>query len=252
MLHWPDSMLTYVGGMNVLLSSDAFGQHYTTSQFFNDEVDTCILYQEALKYYANILTPYSRLIAPKVKQLMSMDVPIEMIAPGHGLIWRENPMQIVDQYLKWADAYNEGHVMVLYDTMWGNTEKMAHSIADGLAESGVPYKIVCASNYDVSDLVVEAFIAKGILVGSSTINNGMLSEIVAVLDTFKGMRFCGKKAAAFGSYGWSGEASKLATEMLKAGRFEVVMDPLRVLFTPDEQGLADCHQFGLEFGKALN
>lgn len=251
MLHWPDSMMTYVSGANVLLSNDAFGQHYATSEFFNDEVDQCILYDEALKYYANILTPFGRLIQPKVNQLSGLNVPIDMIAPSHGLIWRTDPMQIVNKYLEWADAYHEGHVLILYDTMWGNTEKMAHAIAAGVEQAGVPYKVLRTNKLPKSDIVTEVFKAKGILMGSSTMNNTVLSDIAGLVNEFKGMRFRGKHAAAFGSYGWSGEAPKIASKLLQEAKFNVKLEPLRILFTPDAEQLERCRRFGNQFAISL-
>ena len=251
MLHWPDTMMTYVSGMNVLLSNDAFGQHYATSEYFNDEVDQFALYDEALKYYANILTPFGRLIPAKIKQLLDLNVPIDMIAPSHGLIWRDNPMQIVDQYLEWAKGYNDGSILILFDTMWGNTEKMAQAIAEGVAKAGVSYKVITADKLPHSDIVTEAFKAKGILMGSSTINNTMLGEIISLINEFKGMRFTGKHAAAFGSYGWSGEAPKLADQMLKDAKFKVEIEPLKVLFTPNEEQLEQCHKFGYDFAMSI-
>jgi flavorubredoxin len=136
MLHWPDSMATYVSGANVLLSNDAFGQHYASPHMFNDEVDQCELYQEAQKYYANILTPFSKLVKNKIKEITALNLPIEMIAPSHGVIWRDNPLQIVEKYDQWASDYHEGKVIVIYDSMWGATKKMALAIARGVERKG--------------------------------------------------------------------------------------------------------------------
>jgi len=142
MLHWPDSMATFVAGSNVLLSNDAFGQHYASPYLYNDQVDQGELFQEAIKYYANILTPFSRQARAKIKEVLDLNLPIEMIAPSHGIIWRDNPLQIVYKYQQWAGDYSEGTAVVLYDSMWGATKKMALSIAKGLGNRGVGAKVL--------------------------------------------------------------------------------------------------------------
>ena len=161
MLHWPDSLLTYVKGANVVFSNDAFGQHYSGAGFFNDEVDTCELYQEAIKYYANILLPYSALVKKKIEQIKSMDLKIDMIAPAHGVIWRNNPIQIIDKYYEWCQNYKEDFVSIVYDTMYDSTKKMAEAIGDGLIKSGVKVKLFNASTTDRSDLITELFKSRG-------------------------------------------------------------------------------------------
>ncbi|MFZ3171172.1 MAG: anaerobic nitric oxide reductase flavorubredoxin [Carboxydocellales bacterium] len=251
MLHWPDSMATYLKGANVLLSNDAFGQHYATSKMFNDEVDECALYQEAIKYYANILTPFSHLVKNKIEQIKSLNLPIDMIAPSHGVIWRHEPLQIVEKYYQWAQEYHDNSVVIAYDTMWEGTKKMAQAIGEGLAEQGVVVKLFNVAKKDKNDVITEMFKAKGILLGSSTINNGILSGLAALLEEIKGLKFKNKVAAAFGSYGWSGEGVKIITQRLEEAKLQVVEDGIKFTYQPDQAELAQCKEFGKRFAAHL-
>ncbi len=244
MLHWPDSMATYVTGANVLLSNDAFGQHYVAPHLFNDEVDQAELWQEALKYYANILTPFSDLVKKKIDEIKSLGLPIDMIAPSHGVIWRDNPMQIVEKYAEWADGYHEGTVVVLYDTMWGATRKMAMAIARGVERKGLGARLINIGKSDRSDVMVEIFKARAVVLGSSTINRGLLADAAAVLEMMRGLRFKGKIGAAFGSYGWSGESPKVIEERLAEAGVELVAEALRVKHDPTEEDLRACESLG--------
>lgn len=247
MLHWPDSMATYVTGANVLLSNDAFGQHYASPYMFNDQVDQGELYQEAIKYYANILTPFSRMVKAKLKELAGLNLAIDMIAPSHGIIWRDNPMQIIEKYDQWAGDYHEGTVAILYDSMWGATRKMAQAIAKGLRNKGVGAKLLHTGRRDKNDVITEAFKAKGIIVGSSTINKVMLSSTAEILEIIKGLQFKNKVGAAFGSYGWSGESIKLVENRLKESGLEIVMDGIRAQYNPTPEDLKSCETFGESF-----
>ncbi|TYO95359.1 anaerobic nitric oxide reductase flavorubredoxin [Desulfallas thermosapovorans] len=251
MLHWPDSMATYVAGASVLLSNDAFGQHYASPYLFNDLVDQGELFQEALKYYANILTPFSDLVKRKISEIKSLNLPIDMIAPSHGIIWRENPLQIVEKYELWASGYHEGTALVLYDTMWGATKKMALSIAKGLENKGVGSKVFNLAKIDKNDVVTEIFKAKGVIVGSSTINKGILSATAAILEIVKGLRFKDKVGGAFGSYGWSGESPKLVEEHLRDAGFEILLDPVKMKYDPTPEDLKECEAFGEQFAAAM-
>lgn len=253
MLHWPDTMFTYLTGENILFSNDAFGQHYASESLYNDKVDNFELYHEALKYYANILTPFSPQVTRKIQEVLALNLPLEMICPSHGIIWRDNPSQIVEQYLKWADKYQENQITIIYDTMWEATRKMAEGIARGIqkVDPQVRIKLYNAAKEDKNDILTEVFRSKAILVGSSTINNGHLHSIAGLLEMIRGFRFKEKKAAAFGSYGWSGEAVKQISESLDKAGFALVNDGLRTMWSPDEQALAECVSFGEEFAKAL-
>jgi anaerobic nitric oxide reductase flavorubredoxin len=251
MLHWPDSMLTYVKGANLVLSNDAFGQHYSPASLFNDEVDDCELYQEALKYYANILTPYSALVKKKIEQIKALNLPIDMIAPSHGVIWRTNPMQIVEKYYEWSQDYNEGDVVIIYDTMYDATATMAHSIGEGLLKNNVKYKMYNAATTDRSDLITEIFKAKGVIIGSCTVNNTVLRAISSLLDDIKGLRFKNKVGAGFGSFGWSGEAQKIISSDLEKAGMRVPLEPIQVKYRPTEEELNRCIEFGESFAKSL-
>jgi flavorubredoxin len=251
MLHWPDSMMTYMSGENILFSNDAFGQHYASELMYNDKVDREELYNEAIKYYANILTPFSKFVVKKIEEVVSLNIPINMICPSHGIIWKEDPLQIVTQYMEWAKGYQENQITIIYDTMWNGTRRMAEVIAEGIksVDKDVVIKIYNSAKKDKNDIITEVFKSKMILVGSSTINNGILSSTAAILEMIKGLKFINKKAAAFGAYGWSGEGNKIITEQLKEAKFEVLNDGIKALWNPDEDALEQCRKFGEELVK---
>ncbi len=249
MLHWPDSMFTYLTGDEVLFSNDGFGQHLASEFLFNDLVDQAELYQEAIKYYANILTPFSPMVTRKIKEVLGLNLPLDMICTSHGVIWRDNPVQIVEKYLEWADNYQENQITILYDTMWNSTRIMAEAIATGIreADSEVTVKLYNLAKTDKNDAITEIFRSKAILLGSSTINNGILVSVAALLEEMKGMKFKNKKAGAFGSYGWSGEAVKLLSAKLADAGFAVVNEGIRVLWAPADEAAKNCREFGRTF-----
>jgi len=251
MLHWPDSMFCYLAGENILFSNDAFGQHYASEHMYNDLVDQDELYREAIKYYANILTPFNKLVTAKINELAALNLPVDLICPSHGVIWRKEPMQIVNKYLQWAADYQENQVTVIYDTMWDGTRRVAEAIVSGIKKVNetVNIKLYNAARSDINDIVTELFKSKTVVVGSPTINKVMLHSISALLEMVKGLQFKGKKGAAFGCYGWSGESVKLITEKLGDCGFEVVNDGLKILWNPDESALAAAVEFGAEIGK---
>ncbi|MBW6464163.1 MAG: MBL fold metallo-hydrolase, partial [Firmicutes bacterium] len=191
MLHWPDSMFCYLTGDNILFPNDAFGQHFATELMYNDLVDQCELYGEAIKYYANILTPFSKLVTAKIKEVVGLNLPVEMICPSHGVIWRDDPLQIVNKYAEWADDYQENQVTIIYDTMWDGTRRAAEAIAAGIKEANgsIAIKLFNAARADTNDIITEVFKAKGIVVGSPTINKGVLESIASLMDKNKGMQF---------------------------------------------------------------
>ena len=253
MLHWPDTMFSYLTGENILFSNDAFGQHYATESLYNDTVDQGELLAEALKYYANILTPFSTFVTRKIHEVLGLKLSVSMICPSHGVIWRDDPSWSVEQYLKWADNYQENQITLVYDTMWNSTRKMAEAIADGIrqTDSAVRVKLMNSAKQDKNDVISEVFRSKAVLVGSPTINNGYLFSVGGILEMMKGLKFKKKKAAAFGSYGWSGEAVKQLTKALGDGGFEVVNEGHRALWVPDETELAACREYGKQFTEAL-
>jgi flavorubredoxin len=213
---------------------------------YNDQVDRCELYQECIKYYANILTPFSRQVGRKIEEFVGLKLPVEMICPSHGVIWRQEPLQIVNQYAAWADNYQENQVTIIYDTMWNSTRQMAEKIAEGIrtTDPAVTVKLYNAARSDSNDIITEVFRSKAILVGSPTINRGILSSAAAILEEIKGLAFKGKKAAAFGSYGWSGEGVKLIGGTLKEAGFELISEGLRTLWHPDDSSLVSCFALG--------
>ena len=172
MLHWPDSMFNYLTGDNILFSNDAFGQHFASENMFNDLVDEAEVYQEAIKYYANILTPFSKLVAKKIEEVLSLGLPVDMICPSHGIIWRKDPLQIVKKYQEWAGDYQENQVTIIYDTMWNGTRRMAETIASGIKESNsdITVKLYNSARSDTNDIITEIFKSKAILMGSPTVN----------------------------------------------------------------------------------
>lgn len=246
MLHWPDTMFCYLTGENILFSNDAFGQHYASEYMFNDLVDQNELMMECIKYYANILTPFSFMVARKIKEVLALGLPVDIICTSHGVIWRREPTRIVEQYLKWADDYQENQISILYDTMWNGTRIMAEHIARGIrqVDTDVNVKLFNVAHSDKNDVITEVFKSKGILVGSPTINRGILTAVAGILEEISGLKFKGKKAAAFGCYGWSGESVKILNRRLEEAGFQVVDDGLRAQWNPDGEAVKACEDFG--------
>lgn len=240
MLHWPDSMATYLTGDNILFSNDAFGQHYAVEELFNDKSDQCLLYKEAMKYFANILNPFAPILIKKLEEIGNLKLPIEMIAPSHGAIWREDPLQIVNKYAEWAAAYQEDQVTVVYDTMWEGTAKLAHAIADELHTQSpeTVVKVFNLAKADKNEVMTEIFKSRAIAVGSPTVSNSYLSSVAGWLEFLKQLKFKDKKAAAFGCYGWSGEGVKLLQEKLREAGFTVVDEHVRSQWNPEETDFA--------------
>lgn len=253
MLHWPDSMFEYLTEDNILFSNDAFGQHYASEFMFNDLVDQDELFKECIKYYANILTPFSLLVMKKINQFLELSLPLDMICTSHGVIWRDNPAQIVEKYMQWADEYQENQVTLVYDTMWDGTRIMAEHIAQGIRESNpeINVKLFNAARKDKNDIITEVFKSKAILIGSPTINRGISTSMAALMEEIKGLGFKNKKAAAFGTYGWSGESVKVLGNLLEKSGFEVINDGLKVLWNPDEESKEKSIQFGKSFTDSI-
>ncbi len=253
MLHWPDSMATYLTQDNILFSNDAFGQHYATEKLFNDLVDQCELYNECIKYYANILTPFSSILKKKLAEVLSFGLQIDVIATSHGVIWRDNPVQIVEKYAKWADDYQENQISVIYDTMWNGTKELAERIAEGigLADKDVTVKLFNLAKNDDNDVITEVFKSKTVVVGSPTVGNSVLHSVAGFMHLMKGLKFKNKKAAAFGCYGWSGEGTKVITESMKNAGFELIDEEgLRNQWNPSESVKEEAVRFGMKVAKA--
>ena len=240
MLHWPDSMATYLTEDNILFSMDAFGQHIAVAELFNDRADQAELYHEAIKYYANILNPFSPMVAKKLPELAALNLPIDIIAPSHGVIWRDDPMQIVDKYAQWSADYKEDRITVVYDTMWEGTAKIAHAIAEeiGRQSPDTVVKVYKIPTSDKTEVMTDVFRSKAVAVGSPTAVNGILSSVGGWLDYARELKFKGKKAAAFGCYGWSGESVKILQTKLAEIGFNVIEENVRANWKPGEADLA--------------
>jgi flavorubredoxin len=250
MLHWPDSMFTYLNEEKILFSSDAFGQHYAGFEKFDDGMVDDIM-PHARKYFANILLPYAPLILKLVEQVTAMGLDIRMICPDHGILWRKDPGKIIDAYVRWSRQDTVRKAVVVYDTMWHSTEKMAHAIARGLSEQGVVVHPMHLRKWHRSDIMTEVLDAKAVVIGSPTLNNGMFPTLGDFLTYMKGLKPKNKIGAAFGSYGWSGEAVKLVTQELEAMKFEMIDPGMKVQYVPDETALAACFELGKKIGQAI-
>lgn len=253
MLHWPDSMASYLTGDNILFSNDAFGQHYATEKLFNDLVDQCELFYECIKYYANIITPFSAILRKKLAEVLSLNLQIDIIATSHGVIWRDDPMQIVEKYAKWADDYQENQISIIYDTMWNGTKELAERIAEGigLADKDVTVKVFNLAKNDDNDVITEVFKSKTVVVGSPTVGNSVLHSVAGFMHMMKGLKFKNKKAAAFGCYGWSGEGTKVILDSMKNAGFELIDEEgLRNQWNPSESIKEEAVRFGMKIAKA--
>ena len=251
MLHWPDSMFSYIPEDRLLISSDAFGQHWATTERFDDELDLSILLSHAAKYYANILLPYSNLVRKLLSQVREMDLKVDMIAPDHGVIWRRNPGKILECYDEWSQQRSKVKALVIYDTMWHSTEMMAKAIVDGLVQEGVSVQLFDLATNHRSDIITELLNAGALVIGSSTLNNGMLPRMADLLHYMKGLRPANKIGAAFGSYGWSGEGVKLINAIMEEMKFTVIDPGINVQYVPGHDDLRRCVELGHKVAKAL-
>jgi flavorubredoxin len=245
MLHWPDSMHTYLKEEHILFSNDAFGQHIATSGRFDDEVTDNIM-EEAAIYYANILMPFNSRILKYVDLLGSLGLEIDMIAPSHGVIWRSNPSEIIEAYVKWASGKTVPKVIIIYDTMWKSTEMMANAIAEGVRAAGVEAKLFHLRKNDWSLLMKELMEAPVFALGSPTMHNGLFYTVGGFLTYMTGFHPKDKKAMAFGSYGWGGGAVKQIEAALERVRIERVADSLQVRFKPFSEDLRQCREAGIK------
>jgi len=249
MLHWPDSMFCYLTSDNILFSNDAFGQHFCSELLFNDLVDQHELYREAIKYYANILTPFSHLVIKKIDEIVKLNLPVDYICTSHGIVWRENPLQIVTKYAEWAAGYQENQITVIYDTMYGGTRSIAEKIVEGIvsADKDINVKLYNAATNDKNNIITEIFKSKAILIGSPTVNNGIMFSIAGLLELIKGLKFKNKKAASFGCFGWHDTSTKIIANSLCDAGFEIVADPIKSKWNPDSDVLTKSFEFGEEF-----
>jgi anaerobic nitric oxide reductase flavorubredoxin len=252
MLHWPDSMFTYLKEDCVLMPNDGFGQHYASYKRFDDEdghID--IIMDEAAKYFANILMPLAPLIPSLLKKVEKMGIPIDLIAPSHGIIWRSHIDKIIGAYANWSTGVADNRVLVIYDSMWGSTEAMAKAICEGLSSVGVENRLMHLRKNHYSDVIKEVLTAKVLVIGSPTINEGMFPSVAQFLSYLKGLHPLKKKGVAFGSYGWGGEAIQQVSNEMKAAGIGILEEGIGVVYVPGEQDLESCVQLGRRLAEAV-
>ncbi len=250
MVHWPDSMFTYAKEDKILFSSDGFGQHYAGLERFDDEIGDAIM-PHAKKYFANILLLYAPLILKLVQKVQAMGLPIDMILPDHGILWRKDPMKIVKAYVEWSEQKPKRKALVIYDTMWHSTQSMAEAIVEELGQQGVEARPMHLRTSHRSDILTEVVDAGALLIGSPTLNNNLFPTVSDILTYLKGLKPLNKVGAAFGSYGWSGEAVKLITKEMEEMKFKVVDPGVRVQFVPDQEALDACRELARKVAKEL-
>ena len=251
MVHWPDSMFTYLKEDKILFASDGFGQHYAGHEKFDDQIGDEIMWH-AKKYFANILLLYSPLILKLLDKVTELGLEIDMICPDHGIIWRKDPGKIISAYAKWANQESEKKAVIIYDTMWQSTEQMAEAIASGLYKEGINVRPMHLRRCHRSDIMTEVIDARAVIMGSPTLNNGPFPTISDFLTYMKGLKPKNKIGAAFGSYGWSGEAVKLISKELEAMKFDLVDSGIKIQYVPDQEDLNACIEFGKKIGQAVN
>jgi flavorubredoxin len=251
MLHWPDSMMSYLTEDKILFSSDAFGQHWATSERFDDEVGAGELFAHAAKYYANILLLYSPLVQKLIAKFAEAGIEPAMIAPDHGIIWRKDVAGIVSAYGKWSRQESLKKALIIYDTMWEATGQMAIAIGEGLRQEGFDFKLFNLKYNHRSDIMTEVLDAGALLIGSATINNGIMPALADMLTYMKGLKPHGKVGAAFGSYGWSGEAVKHISETMREMGITLVGEGLRVKYTPKKEDLEKCVELGRQTARTV-
>lgn len=232
MLHWPDNMVTYCPEEKILFSNDAFGQHFTSSKHFDDEVDILQVFHDAKGYYANILMPFGSQAKKALSVVEGLD--IDMIAPSHGIVWRKYIKQILELYQLYADGATEDIALVIYDTMWHSTQHMAHSIAEGFDRRGTKVLLMGLQETALSDIITEVLTARYLVIGSPTLNNNIMPNVGALLTYLKGLAPKGKKGFAFGSYGWGGQSIGLVNQALEEMGVAIIMEPVKINYIPSD------------------
>ncbi|MBM3331342.1 FprA family A-type flavoprotein [candidate division WOR-3 bacterium] len=244
MLHWPDSMISYLHEDELVFSQDGFGMHLATPRLFADENDPAVMLYEGKKYYANILLPYSPLVLKLLDRIRLLGISIRTIAPDHGPVWRKDLGTLLGWYARWAEQKPENRAVLAHDSMWQSTAMMARSMADGLREGGTDVAVIPMSCMSRSDVMTELLCAGAFLVGSPTLNNGMFPTVADVLTYAKGLKPRNLIGAAFGSHGWSGEACAQIETALREMGVEIALPAMRLKFVPDAAALDQCREFG--------
>jgi flavorubredoxin len=247
MVHWPDSMVTYIPHDKLLLPNDAFGQHIASEERFDDEFDWGILKEEAAKYYGNIVMPYGDQVKKALEVLSTLE--IDMIAPSHGIIWRSNIPDIINEYQKWANYETENKALIVYDSMWGSTEKLAYALCEGIEETGIPVKIRSLNNTHISDIITDLISSKFVLLGSPTLNNTMLPTMGGFLTYLKGLRPRNRIGFVFGSYGWGGQAVGEIEKILNGLSWELPIESININFIPEQNDLKKAKEIGKKLVK---
>lgn len=252
MLHWPDSMVSYIPEQKILFSQDGFGMHLATDRIFADQNDSAVVEQEMRKYFANILLLYAPQVLKLLEELPKLNLAIDVIATDHGPIWRGEQLgRPLELYKKWASQVPENRAVVVYSTMWHSTEKMATAIADGLRSAGTQVKVMSLEANTRSDVATEILCAGALVVGSPTINNQMYPAVADVLCYLKGLRPKNLLGAAFGSFGWSGEAVAQINEQFAAMKLELAAEGLKLKYVPSDADLEKCFGYGAAIGAVL-
>jgi flavorubredoxin len=249
MVHWPDSMVTYVPNDKILFPNDAFGQHIAGSIRFDDEIDWGIIHEEAAKYYANIVMPYGEHVKKALDLLAEMQ--INIIAPSHGIIWRKNIPEILKEYNKWATYTTENKALIVYDSMWGSTEKMAYKLAEGIEEVGIHATIRNLKTSHISDVMTDVLTTKLIIIGSPTMNNSMLPSIGGFLTYLKGLRPRNRVGFAFGSYGWGGQAVGEIENKLQELKWDLPEKSIKLNYIPNDEEFIYLMKIGNNLGRYL-
>lgn len=240
MLHWPDNMVTYCPEEKILFSNDAFGQHLASSQRFDDEIPLSTVLEEAKRYYGNILMCYNSQAKRAWELISKLD--ISLIAPSHGIIWRSHISEILDAYAVWSSNAPKDGALVIYDSMWHSTEKIARVICEAFGDSGMPAHLYDLKENHPSDIVPELLSSRYIAVGSPTLNRQMLPTVAGFLCYLKGLSPGSRDALAFGSFGWDGQSIGLVEKELSGCGFRLLTDSIKVHYRPAPEQLAAIYQ----------
>ena len=255
MLHWPDSMITYLAGENILFTQDAFGQHIASSSRFDDEFiseySEAVLDDAVIDYYANILMPFGPIIKSKIAEIEKLGLTVDIVAPDHGIIWRKDPGKVFSIYKDIANGKANLSVAIIYDTMWQSTERMVVPITEGIRDEGVGVNVIKLRATPMSVAIKEFWKSRGSLIGSPTLNNITFPTVAEFMTHLRGLRPKNRLVGAFGSYGWGGGAVKEIYDEFKRMSLESVEPGLQVLYRPSPEDEKSCFQFGKDFAKKV-
>ena len=250
MVHWPDSMVTYLPEEKLLFSNDAFGQHIASSERYDDEIGWDILKEEATKYYGNIVMPFGDQVKKAIKSLSQLS--IDLICPSHGIIWRSFIPRILEEYGKWSNYDTENKALIVYDSMWGSTEKMSYKLREGLEEMSILVTMRNLKTNHISDVITDLLTSKMVLMGSPTLNNGLLPSVGSFLTYIKGLRPRKRIGFAFGSYGWGGQAVAAIENVMKELSWNIPIEGIKINYIPDKEELLKVKEIGKKLGKHIN